>query len=269
MQTPQNVIIAADLLQIAVVGVAVTIFLYLRIALGVQARFLIHLALAYVGVGVFYVFGIVTSSMHEEGLSGAMIEIVGSTLSFMNTAFFFTAWYLMRDMRLRHSNNSDSLDNLGPTMSKPFVAGVIVALMASIAGYIAMVGKLAQNPELLTLFEGIDAFLSTIALVCVGSEFALMKMFPDKQEGSLFRSRISHGIFKVLALVLFILWGVMQWGRVIWIASGKGWVIVTPYTGQWYQWSAMIKILCGGSGAILALHALPSTRWKHKRGGRK
>lgn len=160
-------------------------------------------------------------------------------------------------------------ENPVPTMSKPFAAGVIAALMAGIAGYIAMADRLANNETLRTLFVGIDAFLSTVVLLCIASEFAQMRMIRDAEEGSLFGSTKSHLLFRVFTVLLFFLWGVAQWGRVIWIVSDNKWQMVAPYTGQWHQWSAMLKILCAGSGSILALHALPSVRWRHKQVARK
>lgn len=266
-QQDLGTILAADLLQLAVVAVAITLFVYLRAACGRQARFLVHLALAYAGVGVFYVFDMAISTFLANSTKTmpeamTMTNVVGSTLSLLNTAFFFTAWYLMRDLRLEKVEDEE---NPVPTMSKPFAAGVIAALMAGIAGYIAMAGKLAENEQLRTLFVGIDAFLSTCVLLCIASEFAQMRVLRDAEEGSLFGSSKSHLLFRVFTVFLFLLWGVAQWGRLVWILSEKQWQMVAPYTGQWHQWSAMLKILCAGSGSILALHALPSVRWKHKQ----
>lgn len=102
-QQDLGTILAADLLQLVVVGVAITLFVYLRAACGRQARFLVHLALAYTGVGVFYVFDIAFSTFRENSsktMPEAMTNVIGSTVSLLNTAFFFTAWYLMRDLRL-------------------------------------------------------------------------------------------------------------------------------------------------------------------------
>ncbi len=268
-QKDLGTVLAADLLQLAVVGVAITLFVYLRAACGRQARFLVHLALAYAGVGVFYMFDMALNAFQAspaKTMPEAMTEVIGSTLSLLNTAFFFTAWYLMRDLRLERAADEE---NPIPTMSKPFAAGVIAGLMAGIAAYIAMADKLANNESLRTLFVGIDAFLSTGVLLCIAIELGQMKMIRDADEGSLFGSTKSHLLFRIFTVVLFTLWGVAQWGRVIWILSDKQWHMVAPYTGQWHQWSAMLKILCAGSTCILALHALPSVRWRHKLVTRK
>lgn len=256
-------ILAADLLQLAVVFVAVTLFAYVRAACGRQARFVVHLALAYTGVGAFYIVDMAISAFHSistRTMPESMTVVIGSTISLLNTAFFFTTWYLMRDLRLdRAAHENEPL----PTMSKPFAAGVIAALMGGISGYIAMAKNLADSPALRTLFVGVDAFLSTCALLCIATELAQMRSIRDPEEGSLFSLKGSHLSFRILTASLFILWGVAQWGRVIWIASRGEWSIVAPYTGQWHQWSAMLKILCAGSTSILAIHALPSVTWRH------
>lgn len=257
-------ILAADLLQLVVIAIAITILIFLRAACGRQARFLVHLAIGYGGIGAFYLFDIVARSfaaITQKEMPGEMFEMVGSTLSLLNTAFFLTAWYLMRDLRFERLVEPEEPV---PTMSKPFAASVIGALVGGIAGYIMMADAMAKNDNLRVLFVGIEAALSMGVLILIGFEFALLPLIRDAEEGSLFRSNYSHLVFRCITFLFFGSWAILQWGRLIWIVSDPKWEIVTPYVGQWYQWSAVFKILCAGCAGILALHALPSVRWKHR-----
>lgn len=135
--------------------------------------------------------------------------------------------------------------------------------MAAIAGYIGMANVLMNQPKLLPAFMGIDAFVSNCALFLVGAELAQMPLRRDPEEGSLFASEQSHLMWRIGTAVLFGMWGLAQWRRVVWHVLE--WQVAKPHVGPWSQWLAMLKVLCAGAAAVLGLHALPSVRWKHKR----
>lgn len=254
-------IIAADVLQLAVIAVSIMVFVYIRAACGPQARYLVHIALGYAGISVFYIFDIAVHLILGKQFKPStepLVQVIATTLSLINTTFFITAWYLMRDVRLERK--IDPVNPI-PTMSKPFAAAIIAGLMASIASFIGLAHILKDDPALSTLYVGIDAFLGSVVLLCIASEIAQMPLIKDENEGSLFEET-SHLVFRVISVILFVMFAATQWGRLIWAISE--WYVVTPQTGIWYHFSAMLKVLCAGALSILALHALPSVRWRHR-----
>ena len=263
-------ILAADVHQILIVLIGVLIFLYVRLACGAQARYFVHLALAYTGIGVIYFFdGAITIWSYATGTPmgnanlKATTELISSTLSLLNTAFFISTWYMMRDLRLEQKTNPQTAK---PTMSNPFAASIIAALVGGIAAYLGMANYMIQSSSTtLKIFTGIDVSIAAISAWLVGSEFFRITIIRDHDEGSLFDSNLSLLIFRSLTLFLFVALGLFQFGYLFTIIQEQPMDLFKFPTGGAYYWLAALRILCAGAAAILGLHALPSERWKHKQ----
>lgn len=263
-----DTILASDILQIMVVLICVIIFLYVRLACGKQARYFIHLALAYIGIGAIYIFGGSTqlwfhfTKRPQTDEIKSFVLMIESSLSLLNSAFFITAWYLMRDLRLEMEKHPQTAE---PTMSKPFASSVVGTLVVGIAAYIGMAHLVIQNYYLLMIHVGIDVMLGAIVAALVGSEFLLIKLLPEKEEGSLFGWwEPSHFIFRIVTFLLFLAFGLSQFGALATHLKLETKVFEFP-TGAAYQLLAILRILCAGAAVILGLHSLPSVRWKHKQ----
>jgi hypothetical protein len=261
--------LAADIHQIVVVLICVIIFLYVRLACGEQARYFVHLAFAYIGIGLIYFFHGVTESWsyftgsHQTSAFKTTIEVVSSSLSILNTMFFFTTWYLMRHLR---QEQKIAPQTATATMSNPFASTVIGVLATAVATYIATVNLMIQNGQMLfRIFSGLDISLAAASIALVGWEFLWITRIRNHEEGSLFDSNITHRIFCVLTFVLFLAFSLLQFSFFFSIIPQEPPRIFKFPTGEAYYWLAALRILCAGAAAMLGLHALPSARWKHKQ----
>jgi hypothetical protein len=273
---PKNIetVIAADLFQMVIVTIGVIIFLYVRLACGAAARYFVHFALAYLGIGILYGFNAISDVyFHFAGMPNdqtkAILQMIDSTLSLLNTAFFFTAWYLMRDLRHKQEfetsfGQQQPIDShsVTPTMTKSFIEGVIGALVVGIASYILMAEAIIRSKPLEILFSVIDVTLSLVAAVLIASEFLLIRLIRDPGEGNLFTSRWSHLALRCITALLFFAFGALQFSYLFSFMENPPPVFAYP-EGQAYQVLAALKILCAGAAGILGIHALPSVRWKH------
>lgn len=282
-------LLVSDIKQIVVVGISLIIFSYVRLACGKQARYFVHLAIAYAGIGAIYVLnGAVEAwfyfnrTLQTEHVKTA-IEVIISTLSLVNTAFFATAWYLMRDLRWekeaqeertatedsegdgRDEEHEARANEPTPTMSNTFVASVIGAAVSLIAVYLGMANLMIPNGALIRhIFSALGATLAAISLSLVGSEFALIRIDKNPTEGSLFRTDQSQAIFRIFTLLLFLAFGLFQFSFLLSVMPAKPTPMFQFPSGAAYDWLAILRILCAGFAVILGLHALPSKRWKHK-----
>jgi hypothetical protein len=255
--------VAAASLHVVVVAICVMMFVYARFVCGPRARYAAHLASGWGVLGVMYLLAAAFPTLRDELPPGAEAtwRVIDSTMSFISSAFLLSSWYLMRDERFEERAGAP---NPMPTMSKAFVSVLFITVTGVVSTFIGVIEKVSANPLLLYLLSALDVTFAAITIIMVGAELAKVRLVQDPGQGPLFVHARAHSLFKVLTLVLFLVWGGLQFGY-LWSFKAEAGSTFSYPEGSFYTWLAMLKFLCATSAVVLIVHALPTVHWRHEQ----